>query len=97
MEALHDQLRDCVDLMGIGTGMPRADTVAEEGVAVTKADPKDLGDVRYSTLKACRGFVAACLCPRPVCSVMPRAHSLDSLSCCIQSGAAQSLLYTLVT
>lgn len=33
--------------MGIGTGMPRGDTVAEEGVAVTKDLPKDMGDVRY--------------------------------------------------
>ena len=47
VETLHDQLRDCVDLMGIGTGMPRGDTVAEEGVAVTKDLPKDMGDVRY--------------------------------------------------
>ena len=46
VETLHDQLRDCVDLMGIGTGMPRGDTIAEEGVAVTKDQPKDLGDVR---------------------------------------------------
>ena len=47
VETLHDQLRDCVDLMGIGTGMPRGDTIAEEGVAVTKDLPKDMGDVRY--------------------------------------------------
>lgn len=52
VETLHDQLRDCVDLMGIGTGMPRGDTIAEEGVAVTKDQPKDLGDVRST--KACQ-------------------------------------------
>lgn len=46
VETLHDQLRDCVDLMGIGTGMPRTDTIAEEGAAVSKDQPKDLGDVR---------------------------------------------------
>ncbi|DBA97285.1 hypothetical protein WJX77_012218 [Trebouxia sp. C0004] len=46
VETLHDQLRDCVDLMGIGLGASRADTVAEEGTAITKDQPKDIGDVR---------------------------------------------------
>ena len=46
VETLHDQLRDFVDLMGIGLGGQRADTVAEEGTAVTKDQPKDIGDVR---------------------------------------------------
>lgn len=46
VETLHDQLRDCVDLMGIGLGGQRSDTVAEEGTAVTKDQPKDIGDVR---------------------------------------------------
>lgn len=46
METLHDQLRDCVDLMGIGLGGQRTDTMAEEGTAVTKDQPKDIGDVR---------------------------------------------------
>lgn len=46
VETLHDQLRDCVDLMGIGLGASRADTVAEEGTTITKDQPKDVGDVR---------------------------------------------------
>ena len=46
VETVHDQLRDCVDLMGIGLGGQRSDTVAEEGSAVTKDQPKDIGDVR---------------------------------------------------
>ena len=56
VETLHDQLRDCVDLMGIGLGGQRSDTVAEEGTAVTKDQPKDTGDVRSapaSTGKLC--------------------------------------------
>lgn len=57
VETLHDQLRDCVDLMGIGTGMPRTDTIAEEGVAVAKDQPKDLGDVRYVVV--CYAQIAA--------------------------------------
>ena len=35
-----------MDLMGIGLGGQRSDTVAEEGTAVTKDQPKDIGDVR---------------------------------------------------
>lgn len=46
VETLHDQLRDCVDLMGIGLGGQRSDTVAEEGTTVAKDQPKDVGDVR---------------------------------------------------
>ena len=46
VETLHDQLRDCVDLMGIGLGGSRSDTVAEEGTTITKDQPKDIGDVR---------------------------------------------------
>lgn len=46
VETLHDQLRDCVDLMGIGLGGQRSDTVAEEGSTVTRDQPKDIGDVR---------------------------------------------------
>jgi hypothetical protein len=30
--ALHRQLRECCDLMGIGLGLPRNDTVAEDKV-----------------------------------------------------------------
>lgn len=47
---LHKSLRDCVDLMGVGSGAPRGprDTVAEDTAAVAHAvlDGKDLGDVR---------------------------------------------------
>lgn len=51
VETLHDQLRDCVDLMGIGLGGQRSqDTVAEEGTAITKDLPKDIGDVRSASL-----------------------------------------------
>ena len=57
VETLHDQLRDCVDLMGIGLGAPRADTVAEEGTAITKDQPKDIGDVR-SAPPALQGHTA---------------------------------------
>ncbi len=53
VETLHDQLRDCVDLMGIGLGASRADTVAEEGTAITKDQPKDIGDVRSALRPAC--------------------------------------------
>ena len=53
VETLHDQLRDCVDLMGIGLGGSRADTVAEEGTAITKDQPKDIGDVRSALHPAC--------------------------------------------
>ena len=35
-----------MDLMGIGLGGQRSDTVAEEGTAVIKDQPKDTGDVR---------------------------------------------------
>lgn len=48
VETLHDQLRDCVDLMGIGLGASRADTIAEQGTAITKDQPKDIGDVRLA-------------------------------------------------
>ena len=57
VETLHDQLRDCVDLMGIGLGASRADTVAEEGTAITKDQPKDIGDVRLALRPACISFV----------------------------------------
>lgn len=50
VETLHDQLRDCVDLMGIGLGGQRSDTIAEEGTAITKDQPKDIGDVRSAPL-----------------------------------------------
>lgn len=46
---LHRSLRDCVDIMGVGVGLPRADHVAEEGVvssAPASAGTKDVGDVR---------------------------------------------------
>ena len=51
VEKLHRRLRDCVDVMGVGVGLPRADTVAEEGTVSTStivpgAGTKDLGDVR---------------------------------------------------
>ena len=39
-----------MDLMGIGLGGQRSDTVAEEGTAVTKDQPKDIGDVRSASL-----------------------------------------------
>ena len=57
VETLHDQLRDCVDLMGIGLGGSRADTVAEEGTAITKDQPKDIGDVRSALHPACISFI----------------------------------------
>eukprot|EP00775_Hariotina_reticulata_P007699 gene7699-7898_t len=48
---LHHELRSCCDMMGIGLGLPRTDTVAEEQMkdASTTAGgstSKDLGDVR---------------------------------------------------
>ena len=49
MLKLHRSLRDCVDIMGVGVGLPRADHVAEEGVvsaAPASAGTKDVGDVR---------------------------------------------------
>ncbi len=58
VETLHDQLRDCVDLMGIGLGASRADTVAEEGTAITKDQPKDIGDVRSA---CCMYLIYTCL------------------------------------
>ena len=50
VETLHDQLRDCVDMMGIGLGGQRSDTVAEESATTTKDQPKDVGDVRLANL-----------------------------------------------
>ncbi len=55
---LHKNLRDCVDLMGVGSsaGPPRGprDTVAEDTAAVAHAvlDGKDLGDVRCRDMPA---------------------------------------------
>jgi len=56
---LHKNLRDCVDLMGVGSsaGAPRGprDTVAEDTAAVAHAvlDGKDLGDVRCCNVLIC--------------------------------------------
>ncbi|KAK9814268.1 hypothetical protein WJX72_003136 [[Myrmecia] bisecta] len=51
VQKLHARLRDCVDLMGIGVGLPCGDTVAEEGAAAAgpaagNGSNKDMGDVR---------------------------------------------------
>lgn len=53
VESLHDKLRDCVDLMGVGIGLPRGDTVAEEGTAVVRDTAKDIGDVRWACSLPC--------------------------------------------
>lgn len=53
MLKLHRSLRDCVDIMGVGVGLPRVDHVAEEGVisaAPASAGTKDVGDVRRAIL-----------------------------------------------
>ena len=51
---LHRSLRNCVDIMGVGVGLPRADHVAEEGrvSAPASAGTKDVGDVRRVLCKA---------------------------------------------
>ncbi|KAK9855114.1 hypothetical protein WJX84_007868 [Apatococcus fuscideae] len=49
VECLHQELRDCVDIMGVGSAMPRSDTVAEDTTTpgpTTSAPSKDMGDVR---------------------------------------------------
>ena len=50
VEQLHGDLRDCCDLMGIGLGGQRRDTVVEADAppagAATASGTKDLGDVR---------------------------------------------------
>ncbi len=47
MEALHRELLENCDTMGIGLGGPRRDTVAEEGAGpAAAASGKDLGDVK---------------------------------------------------
>ncbi|GAB4817714.1 hypothetical protein N2152v2_004760 [Parachlorella kessleri] len=55
VQRLHGRLRECVDVMGVGLDLPRADTVAEEGAAVlagaglgagTGSSNKKGGDVR---------------------------------------------------
>ena len=51
MQALHRLLADCVECMGVGANMPRADHVAEEGAAAApllagSVAAKDMGDVR---------------------------------------------------
>ncbi|KAK9833324.1 hypothetical protein WJX81_006479 [Elliptochloris bilobata] len=50
VQGLHRRLRDCVDIMGVGVGLPRADHIAEEGITPAagpaSAGTKDVGDVR---------------------------------------------------
>jgi len=55
VENLHRRLRDSVDIMGVGVGLPRADHIAEEGaaaVAPPSAGTKDVGDVRCAAAAA---------------------------------------------
>lgn len=80
VETLHDQLRDCVDLMGIGLGAPRAqDTVAEEGTAITKDQPKDVGDVRSVHPAECHSallYTTPCNCMSSAMQASVRANAM---------------------
>ncbi len=72
VENLHRRLRDSVDIMGVGVGLPRADHIAEEGaaaVAPPSAGTKDVGDVRRAARTAHR--------PRPALGKAPRVPALS--------------------